>query len=35
VEWNWNDDLDDKNSAEFKELSHVFAKEVRTLLNIY
>ena len=35
VEWNWNDDLEDQKSAAFKELSGVFEKEVRTMLNIH
>lgn len=30
VERNWNDDLEDQNSAAFKELSREFEKEVRT-----
>ena len=35
VEWNWNDDLKEKKSAAFKELSGVFEKEVGTTFNMY
>ena len=30
IEMKWNDDLEDQNSAAFKELSSVFEKEVNT-----
>ena len=30
IEMKWNDDLEDQNSAAFKELSRVFEEEVNT-----
>lgn len=35
VDMTWNDELNDKNSVAFKDLSQVFVKEVSVISNNY